>query len=67
MAPPAETPFRAVRQIYSRQELPIIMVTTQNEVADNEAAYQAGVNGILHKPFNAQSLGQALAEFAHLS
>jgi CheY-like chemotaxis protein/HEAT repeat protein len=57
---------RAMRQIYSKEDLPIIMVTTQNEVNDNEAAYQAGVNGILHKPFNAQSLGKALAEFAHL-
>jgi CheY-like chemotaxis protein/HEAT repeat protein len=57
---------RAIRQVYSRQELPIIMVTTQNEAADNEAAFQAGVDGILHKPFNAQSLGKALTEFARL-
>jgi CheY-like chemotaxis protein len=49
-----------IRQRYSKEILPIIMVTTQNEANDNEAARKAGVNDILHKPFNAKSLGAAM-------
>lgn len=51
---------RKVRERYSAKTLPIIMVTTQNESQDNEAAMAAGVNAILHKPFNAKSLGTAM-------
>jgi CheY-like chemotaxis protein len=36
------------------------MVTTQNGSQDDEAAHSAGVNAILHKPFNAKSLGAAM-------
>jgi CheY-like chemotaxis protein/HEAT repeat protein len=53
----------AVRKKYSAAELPIIMVTTQNEINDNEAAKNAGVNKIINKPFNAKSLQTAMAEF----
>lgn len=49
-----------IRKKYSRELLPVIMVTTQNEATDNEAAKSAGVNAILHKPFNAKSLGEAM-------
>jgi CheY-like chemotaxis protein len=49
-----------VRQIHTAKAVPIIMVTTQNESQDNEAALAAGVNSILHKPFNAKSLGEAI-------
>jgi CheY-like chemotaxis protein len=52
-----------IRKIYSKDELPVIMVTTQNEANDNEAATQAGVDRIIHKPFNAQSLKDAMDEF----
>ncbi|NIA18986.1 MAG: response regulator, partial [Xanthomonadaceae bacterium] len=48
------------RQHYPREELPIIMVTTQNEMQDNEAALAAGVNDILAKPFNAETLQAAI-------
>lgn len=51
---------RRVREIYSGSELPVIMVTTQNESQDTEAAMAAGVNAILHKPFNARTLGEAM-------
>jgi len=44
-----------VRRRYAREELPIIMVTTQDEVQDNEAALAAGVNDILAKPFTAET------------
>ena len=49
-----------IREKYAVDELPVIMVTTQNEATDNEAARGAGVNDILHKPFNAASLGAAM-------
>ena len=52
------------RQWYSDVELPIIMVTTQNEAQDNEAAYASGVNDILQKPFTEAQIGKALAKFA---
>lgn len=49
-----------VREKYNPMILPVIMVTTQNETQDNEAALAAGVNSILHKPFNVTSLGAAM-------
>jgi len=39
------------------------MVTTQNEANDNEAAFAAGVNKVIQKPFNAKSLKAAMDEF----
>jgi CheY-like chemotaxis protein len=57
---------RAVRKLYSQEQLPIIMVTTQNECQDNEAAMEAGITAIVHKPFNEDSLRQAMKEhFKH--
>ncbi|THB75204.1 MAG: response regulator [Desulfobulbaceae bacterium] len=52
-----------IRKKYPSKMLPIIMVTTQNEANDNDAARAAGVNKIIHKPFNAQSLKEAMDEF----
>jgi CheY-like chemotaxis protein len=54
---------RQIRAWFSREELPIVMVTTQNESQDNEAAIAAGVNAILHKPFNEETLRAVLAEY----
>ncbi len=54
--------IREVRTQFDKQTLPIVMVTTQNETQDNQAAYDAGVNAILHKPFTADDLGQALTD-----
>ncbi len=56
---------RKIRQKYAADQLPIIMVTTQNESQDNEEAFAAGVNAILHKPFNAKSLGAAMDKLIH--
>jgi CheY-like chemotaxis protein len=50
-----------LRTRYSRDELPIILVTTQSEGADHAAAYAAGVNAILPKPFTAADLEMAIA------
>jgi CheY-like chemotaxis protein len=55
--------IREVRRQYDKTTLPIVMVTTQNETQDNDAAVQAGVNAILHKPFTAEDLETVLADF----
>ncbi len=52
--------IKSVRTKYSKKELPIIMVTTQNEVQDNNAAREAGVSEIIYKPFDAEILGRTL-------
>ena len=54
---------RRIRESFSKDEIPVIMVTTQNENQDNEAAKAAGVNEILHKPFTKEDIGEALARY----
>ena len=51
-----------IRKHYGKGQLPIIMVTTQNECQDNDAARAAGVNAILHKPFNEGALRRVMEE-----
>lgn len=53
----------AVRQTFSKAQLPVIMITTQNEATDNKAAFEAGINEILHKPFTAESLKTVLDKY----
>lgn len=55
---------KGIRQWYSKSDLPIIMVTTQKEAQENKAAYAAGVNDIIHKPFTEAQIGKALTKFA---
>ena len=55
---------RRIRKIYSAGELPIVMVTTQSDVQDHEAARAAGVSGILFKPFDKAALKRCLDEFS---
>ena len=54
---------KRIRTLYPIEALPVIMVTTQSDVQDHEAAAAAGVNSILIKPFNAQTLRTAMAKF----
>jgi len=49
-----------IRERYTSKLLPILMVTTENESKDNETAHMAGVDLILHKPFNEETLGEAI-------
>lgn len=49
-----------IREKYSKNDLPVIMVTTQNEIQDNQDAYNAGVNLIVHKPFTEKSIDDAI-------
>jgi CheY-like chemotaxis protein/HEAT repeat protein len=59
--------IREVRSQFDKNTLPVVMVTTQNETRDNQAAYDAGVNAILHKPFTAEDLGGVLKESGKIS
>jgi CheY-like chemotaxis protein len=54
---------RNIRRMYSANELPIVMVTTQSDIQDHEAAREAGINRILFKPFDVAALKSALSEF----
>jgi CheY-like chemotaxis protein/HEAT repeat protein len=54
---------KGMRELYGKEDLPIIMVTTQNEGDDQDAAYAAGVNTILQKPFTEEQIGATLTEF----
>lgn len=52
-----------IRKLYGAEALPVIMVTTQSDIQDHEAAAKAGVNDILIKPFNADSLRAAMGKY----
>ncbi len=52
-----------IRNLYPQAELPVIMVTTQSDSQDHEAAEAAGVNDILIKPFNAASLKEVMGKY----
>ena len=54
---------RSIRQLYSEEDLPVIMVTTQDEAKDHKAAHEAGVNDIMQKPFTEEQIGKALGKF----
>lgn len=54
---------KGMRDLYDPNQLPIIMVTTQNESHDNEAAQAAGISAILHKPFTEESLKAAMDKY----
>ncbi len=58
---------QGIRKKYSAEELPVIMVTTQSDTQDHEAAEAAGVNDILIKPFNAESLKAAIGKYIPVS
>jgi CheY-like chemotaxis protein/HEAT repeat protein len=53
-----------VREWFPREQLPIVMVTTQQESEDLRDATAAGVNGIIHKPFTESAISAALKKHA---
>lgn len=53
---------RRVREQYDDATLPIIMVTTQQEGKDNRELEAAGINRVLNKPFDTESLGRILVD-----
>lgn len=54
---------REIRRLYDRKQLPVVMVTTQGESQDRQAALSAGVNTILHKPFTEEMIAGVLSKF----
>jgi len=54
--------IRNVRTRYAKEELPVVLVTTQDDRKDNEEAMGAGANAILRKPFDAASLAAVLMQ-----
>ena len=55
---------KKIRKKYRKESLPVIMVTTQNEAQDNEAALAAGVNKVIYKPFDKNKIKDSIAELA---
>jgi CheY-like chemotaxis protein len=51
-----------LRKMYSKDQLPIIMVTTQSDSPDHKAAFEAGVNRIINKPFTAVEIETAITD-----
>jgi CheY-like chemotaxis protein len=53
--------IRQLRERYPRNELPIIMVTTQQSAEDDREALDAGADAVIRKPFTPDDLSRALA------
>jgi len=51
---------KKIREIYKKDELPIIMVTTQRDVFSIDSPYNAGVSRIINKPFSLQKLQEVI-------
>lgn len=51
---------RRTRDQYSKDELPIIMVTTQDDPQDHKSAFDAGVTFVMSKPFDVEKLQSTL-------
>ncbi len=65
---------REVRKKYTRQDLPILMITTQSDFLEekegdirinNSVLTKSGINKILHKPFTDQDFKDAVGKFLH--
>jgi twitching motility two-component system response regulator PilH len=54
---------RSIREVYSAEQLPIVMVTTQDENSDGAAAKEAGVQQYLNKPFTKEMIGEVIEKF----
>ncbi|MFP4167845.1 MAG: HEAT repeat domain-containing protein [Desulfonatronovibrionaceae bacterium] len=52
--------IQKTRKLHPRIELPVIMITTQNEIQDNQDAIRAGATRVGRKPFSAHSLREIL-------
>ena len=51
---------KRIRQQYSKEELPVIMISTQQDEEDIQEADSKGVNRFLHKPFNSDDIRNTL-------
>ncbi|MBN2419723.1 MAG: response regulator [Deltaproteobacteria bacterium] len=51
---------REIRKKYTKEKLPVVMVTTQDESRDYKTALEAGINDIMRKPFTETQVGEML-------
>lgn len=56
-----------LRERYTTEQLPIIMLTTRNQVDDLVAGFQAGVNDYLVRPFSQEELLARMRLHLHLA
>jgi len=52
-----------LRALYTPEQLPIVLITTQQDQSTQNAAYAAGVSAIVPKPFTVEQLGTVLQRF----
>jgi signal transduction histidine kinase/predicted ATPase/DNA-binding response OmpR family regulator/HPt (histidine-containing phosphotransfer) domain-containing protein len=57
------TATRLIRQCFTAQELPIVAMTANAMDADRDRCLQAGMNGFVTKPVNADELWQTLLQW----
>jgi CheY-like chemotaxis protein len=57
---------RRLRKWYTKEEMPIIMITTQDEIEATQEVQEAGVNGVLRKPFTESQVRLGLKQYAGL-
>ena len=48
--------IRSLRKTWSKEQLPVILVTTQSDVRNDDAFDREGINEIIEKPFSAEKL-----------
>ncbi len=53
---------KKVREKYSKEELPIILITTQTDRDETKEAYAAGINDVIYKPFKKEELKAKIQE-----
>ncbi len=51
---------REIRKKYSKEKLPVVIVTTQDESRDYQSAFEAGINEIMRKPFTESLVGDII-------
>jgi len=55
---------KEIRKTHSMERLPIVMVTTQSDIADDSSILSLGISKVLHKPFSKDILREAIDEFS---
>jgi PleD family two-component response regulator len=51
---------RQVREVFAKEQLPIILITTQSDQDETASAYKAGVNDVVYKPFTKEILKERI-------
>lgn len=54
-----------LREKHSKDQLPIIMITTEGGEEMRDKALSSGANGYVSKPFTPESIGEALSSYVN--